>query len=481
MTTLVAWLWQGTALALLALLLLRVMRSVDAATRHALWWGVLGAILALPCLPSMDVLIGASTAAVPQGAARGAGFDAPLLLPAPPEWLVAAAIGAWLGFVLLGGLRIARGLAFIQRLVRSAEPLDTDRERRLVLWTSSPCTRPVALLVSPLVRTACAMGLGRPAIVLPPSLIDAVDDDTLDQIVMHERAHLERYDDAWRLAEAVVDAVAGLHPGVRIALGQIEAEREAACDDRVVLLIGAADRYAASLADAASCAAASGRRRQPRLLPTAVSRRSALVSRVARLLDGTRRRSARVTPAAALAGVLVLGSVAAAASRLDPVVAFEARVLQALAPAVSVSTEFRAEAAPEAERTPTPVPARRSRPRTAQTADEILQTPTAPADPQSSVSASPIRGADRGPDAPVPSRSLDVPTAEPVAVLPGTRVAAAGVPPPRSPWMAAADGGTVVGGAARRGSVAVGSGVRKAGTSVAGFFARAGRAVGKSF
>ena len=46
------------------------------------------------------------------------------------------------------------------------------------------------------------MGLGRNAIVLPSSLADVLDDETLDQIVMHEHAHLERRDDLWRLVQA---------------------------------------------------------------------------------------------------------------------------------------------------------------------------------------------------------------------------------------------------------------------------------------
>jgi beta-lactamase regulating signal transducer with metallopeptidase domain len=480
MTTLVAWLWQGTALALLALLILRASR-IDAATRHALWWGVLAWILALPFLPSLPAIAVTSPGALARGPAPLADAAAPFVLPAPPGWLVAVAIGAWIGFVTLGALRVARGLAFIRRVARTGEPLEAARERRLALWSSSPCARPVAILVSPLVRTACAIGLGRSAIVLPPTLLDAVDDQTLDQIVMHERAHLERHDDWWRLTEALVDTVAGFHPGVRIALAQIESEREAACDDRVVLLTGAADRYAASLADAASCAAASRRRRDPRLLPTAVSRRSALVARVTRLLDGSRRRRTSMTPAATVAGFLLLGAVATAASRLDPVVAFESRVLRTLAPAISLSTTFRADASPAAQ-PPARVPrVALARPRTLETPDETSQPAPAPPEAQSPAAEDPLIGANDAPVAPLASRSLDVPTAPALEAVAGTRVPGAEGTLSRSPWTAAADGGTAIGVAARRGGVAVGSGARKAGTSIAGFFGRTSRAVAKSF
>ena len=296
-TGLVAWTWQGLALAIAASLVLRVCRGLDAASRHALWWGVLATILALPWLQGLPAFVAPAT---PPGGAPGAStaLDSlpALVVPTPPDWLIAVAIGAWLGTVMLGLLRIALACAFAARVHRTARPLEAHRAERLRLWTAAgPPRRRMALLVSAHVRTACALGWWRPAIVVPPGLLEALDDEELDQIVMHERAHLERADDVWRFVEAVVECVAGLHPAVRLALHHIDLEREAACDNRVVLATGRSDRYAACLADVAAtlCAA----RLTPSLIPGAVRGASALGARVERLLDRSRARRARGTAA----------------------------------------------------------------------------------------------------------------------------------------------------------------------------------------
>lgn len=486
MTTLAAWLWQGTALALGALVVLRAMRALDAATRHALWWGVLASVLALPWLPSLVPLARPAMSQPEVATSVSTASGAPLVLPVPPDWLVAIALGVWLGTVVLGALRIARGVAFVRRVQRSAQPIDPARERCLRLWTTTPRRRPVALRVSPLVRTACAVGLGRATVVVPPWLLEAIDDDALDGIVMHERAHLERYDDVWRLVEACIDAVAGLHPGVRIALTRIDLEREAACDDRVVLQTGSAERYAVSLADAASVPSAPRPVRIPDLLPGAVGRPTVLAARVARLLDPSQRHRARLMPAATFAGVVLIGTMASAASLLDPVVAFEAKVLDALAPVMSTERASRAPETPASAHAPATrrVPVRVVR-ATAPPTGDPARRPAATAEPDIPGAPEPSAAGDP-PVASEPvvlaSRPVAVPVAAAFAAPGGTRpqIGSQAVSSP-SPWTAAADGGAAIGDAARRGGVTLGSGARKAGTAVAGFFARTGRAVARSF
>ena len=74
-----------------------------------------------------------------------------------------------------------------------------------------------------------------------------LSDESLDEIVMHEQAHLDRYDDWSKLLVAVVGSLAGLHPAVRFLARRLDVDREAACDDRVVSRTGATRRYASSL------------------------------------------------------------------------------------------------------------------------------------------------------------------------------------------------------------------------------------------
>src|SRR3970040_235218 len=123
---------------------------------------------------------------------------------------------------------------------------------------------------------ACALGLGRPVVLVSRSVADAVNDESLDEIVMHEQAHLDRYDDWSQLLQAVVGSLAGLHPAVRFLARRMDVDREAACDDRVVSRTGATRRYASSLLAAAAAsrpnATAGGLRRPQRHTFTRVTR-----------------------------------------------------------------------------------------------------------------------------------------------------------------------------------------------------------------
>ena len=94
---------------------------------------------------------------------------------------------------------------------------------------------------------ACALGLGRPVILVSRAVAGALSDESLDEIVMHEQAHLDRYDDWSQLLLAVLSSLVGLHPAVRFLARRLDVDREAACDDRVVSCTGASRRYASAL------------------------------------------------------------------------------------------------------------------------------------------------------------------------------------------------------------------------------------------
>lgn len=89
-------------------------------------------------------------------------------------------------------------------------------------------------------------------ILVSRAVADALSDESLDEIAMHEQAHLDRYDDWSLLVLAVVGSLAGLHPAVRFLARRLDVDREAACDDRVMSRTGATRRYASSLLTAAA-------------------------------------------------------------------------------------------------------------------------------------------------------------------------------------------------------------------------------------
>ena len=65
--------------------------------------------------------------------------------------------------------------------------------------------------------------------------------------MVHEAAHLARWDDYGLLAQRFIEALFPWHPVVRWITRQMDLEREVACDDFVVEATGQARQYASCL------------------------------------------------------------------------------------------------------------------------------------------------------------------------------------------------------------------------------------------
>ena len=153
MSAIIACIWQGLAVAWVTALLLRTTSRLNAATRHAIWWLALGSVLALPLAH-----FAAMTVELP-GPALATTIDADtpaLLLPAPPDWLIACLTGAWLGIVLLSLARLVYAVRLVADVKRRSLRVDEAVQRRLKLWTAVRGTgRAPELRVSSELSGAC--------------------------------------------------------------------------------------------------------------------------------------------------------------------------------------------------------------------------------------------------------------------------------------------------------------------------------------
>lgn len=91
------------------------------------------------------------------------------------------------------------------------------------------------------------LGPWRPIVAIPADLVDTLSNAELDDVALHELAHVRRRDDWAKLAEAVVSAVCFFHPAAWWLARRADADREVACDDWVVAATGARCRYARCL------------------------------------------------------------------------------------------------------------------------------------------------------------------------------------------------------------------------------------------
>src|SRR5262249_23468874 len=114
-----------------------------------------------------------------------------------------------------------------------------DALRRRLAWS-----KPVVLLESCLAETPAVVGFFRPVILIPLGLLTGLPQEQVEAILLHELAHIRRYDYAVNLLLAVVEGMLFYHPAVWWLGRVVRAERENCCDDEVVRATGDRAGYA---------------------------------------------------------------------------------------------------------------------------------------------------------------------------------------------------------------------------------------------
>ncbi|HPS03551.1 MAG TPA: M56 family metallopeptidase, partial [Candidatus Sumerlaeota bacterium] len=169
------------------------------------------------------------------------------------------------------------------------------------------------------VAVPTVVGLLKPTILLPLSLSSGLSQDQIELLLLHELAHLRRHDPWVNLAQWVIETAMFFHPAVWWVSRRIRAERELACDDRVLAAGVDAARYADSLLRMAELSRLAATASDPTValaLGSHGSRFSGFGHRVLRLIEGREAleslRPARVWPVAVALVVLLVGCYAIA-------------------------------------------------------------------------------------------------------------------------------------------------------------------------
>ncbi len=206
-----------------------------------------------------------------------------------PEHFAEYMFIAWamVAFVLL--TRVGFGLAQLLRLKRNCSPVDVTRLAPQVRSALASCKRNVELCISDRVSVPTALGFSSPAKVAIPSwLFHQLSPEDLHHVVLHEAAHLRRWDDWTNLAQRLLGAMLFFHPAVWWLETRLSLEREMACDECVLAETQNARAYAKSLANIAE---RSFMHRTVALAQAAVSRLHDTTLRVAHILSPSPQRS----------------------------------------------------------------------------------------------------------------------------------------------------------------------------------------------
>jgi hypothetical protein len=270
--SLVAAVWQGVLLAVVAGLGLRLLPKTPAAVRFAIWFAVFAVVVALPVISFLPHAAGGTQP----------GGHAWLTLDA--RWSLAIA-AVWLTASLIRATTLAVAAFRVRALWKRAAAVEINGasagSRRAQVCTSDEVDRPTVI------------GFFAPKILIPGWLLEKLTPAELEQIVLHETGHLGRADDWMNLLQKIALVVFPLNPALAWVERRLCFERELACDERVLRETGAPKAYAACLATLAEYRLE--RRGMPlglALVLGALGRESELGRRVSRIL----RRGDRMKP-----------------------------------------------------------------------------------------------------------------------------------------------------------------------------------------
>jgi len=285
--TLVHFIWQGAAIALVLAASLRFAR--DPRIRYGMACAAMSAMLVSVAVtlavfwPDRVVMVRSSTLFNPP-ASLGAGSPnldhAPGVLPYLVVIWIAGAV--CVGLYRFGGWMLAVRMRRLSRRIGEFHA--------------------VTLLESALTDVPVVIGVLRPAILVPLGMLAGLPPSQVEAILLHELAHIRRFDYLVNLVQTVVESLLFYHPAVWWVSHVIREEREKCCDDAVVASQPDAREYAAAL-----LALEQWRGREPALAATGGD----LVRRIRRILNQPEDRRGAGTAVVAMA--LLLGAFCAGA------------------------------------------------------------------------------------------------------------------------------------------------------------------------
>jgi beta-lactamase regulating signal transducer with metallopeptidase domain len=316
--------------------LYRGWRGASAATRHLIWFLAIASLVALPLLSSLLPSWKQPLWLVSTGITPGNQFSVALELVPTTEttalaveaktarrdqspvaknsigmgfnisWLGIAFV-AWVAGVLLAFSSMAVSYWRVHRLARRAQPFQDSEWSMLLRETCKELRlrRRVTLLRSVEEVIPMTWGWCRPVVLLPGAA-EQWPTERRRVVLMHELAHVRRWDCLTHTITRIVCALYWFNPLVWMAARRMCVERERACDDLVLKAGCKASDYAAELVEIARSF-----RRVPQAAAIGMARSSGLHRRIGVILDeranrnALSRRAALALALTAVAGLLI--------------------------------------------------------------------------------------------------------------------------------------------------------------------------------
>jgi beta-lactamase regulating signal transducer with metallopeptidase domain len=184
----------------------------------------------------------------------------------------------WIVGTPLTFLLLATGLIGAERLRGSCQMVNDGPLRTACdeLRAALGITRQVGVAVCERIATPLLVGVVKPLILLPPAALTGWTTTELEMVLVHELAHVRRWDNAVNLVQRIVESLLFFHPAVWVVSGWVRRDREDCCDAVVVAQTAKPQAYAELLVALASHA--------PGLATSVALAQHPLASRIRRIL-----------------------------------------------------------------------------------------------------------------------------------------------------------------------------------------------------
>lgn len=278
--TLVHFVWQGFAVALILAIVLKLLHKSSANLRYIIACIALALMVVLPMVtfrivkvamvrPTLQVsenpkseILNPKQIQISKSQIQTEGTSIPInadmqnnkailqLLASMIEPILPYAVTGWLVGVFglslwhLGGWRQLQRLR--RQMVRQVTPALKAKLQRLSNMLGIQKT--IGLVESAMVQVPTVVGHLKPIILLPASALTGLSTEQIEAILAHELAHIKRCDYLVNMLQTVVEILGFYHPAVWWVSHKIRVERENCCDDIAVSICSDRICYAKALA-----------------------------------------------------------------------------------------------------------------------------------------------------------------------------------------------------------------------------------------
>lgn len=358
-------LWQGALLAAVGGIIIANTRKAAAHWRYTLLTTLLGLFVGAAALtfvlewsdatgaaPAFGPVVETTNTTVLPG---GQDLPAPTLRTAHP-WQVftayfdrhaPAVVLIWSLFFFYHFIRLLAGLNYVHRIRYTAveKPSHEWKERLQQLCHRMGVTQGVQLLQSSVVNVPAVVGFFKPVILVPAGLLTHLPPECVEAVLLHELAHIRRRDFAVNLLQSVVETIFFFNPALMWLSSLVREEREACCDDAVLVATGDRQAYLQALV-----AFQEAELSPPPYVLALGSRKTHLLNRVRRMLTQENNRLSIMERTILFTGLMAISALAFIPKQ-EPAVApatATAALTTGLQPIRTTTPPVRAVAAPQA-------------------------------------------------------------------------------------------------------------------------------------